>query len=247
MKNIFVVILALCAVGMAFISYRSIMDDEDAQALVELRSNAVKARLKQLAVIEEEYKKQHPEALYCENLDTLIAFVMEGKLPVVLEEGVLTEKQMDDGWTDAKAAALVASGDMAAIQAAGLEGFRRDTTWTAIVDSLRNYRDGDVLIFGSEFDFNNIKFIPYSGEDHTPNGTVPFDMQVYPDVTRSGAPICTMEARAPYAEFLSGMGSAGDRKMKYLLEVAEERGNYEGLKIGGIGNDNWNNNAGNWD
>ena len=247
MKNIFVGVLAICALGMAYISWRSIQDDEDAQAIVEHRSNAVKARLKQIAVIEEEYKKQNVDAQYCENLDTLIAFVLNGSLPVVLEEGVLTEKQMDDGWTESKAAALVASGDMAKIAAAGLQGFRRDTTWVPIADSLRNYKDGDKIIFGADFDFNAIKFIPYSGEDHSEMGSVPFDMQVYPDVTRSGSPICTMEARAPYTEFLSGISAAGDRKLKYELEKAEARGNYEGLKIGGIGNDNWNNNAGNWD
>ncbi|MCF0184048.1 MAG: hypothetical protein HUK01_06910, partial [Bacteroidaceae bacterium] len=138
---------------MAYISWRSIQDDEDAQAIVEHRSNAVKARLKQIAVIEEEYKKQNAEYQYCENLDTLIAFVLNGRLPVVLEEGVLTEKQMDDGWTEEKAAALVASGDMAKIAAAGLQGFRRDTTWVPIADSLRNFKDGDKVIFGPEFDF----------------------------------------------------------------------------------------------
>lgn len=247
MKNIFIGVLALLSVGLAFITYRSIMDDEDATALVVARQTAVKARLKQIAVIEEEYKKQHPEQMFCEDLDQLIDFVKKGKLPVVLEEGVLTEKQMDDGWTDEKAAALVHSGDIAKIKAAGLEGFRRDTVWTPMIDSLLRYKDGDKVIFPADFNIDDIKFIPYSGDDHTPNGTVPFEMQVYNDVTRSGAPISTMEARAAYEIFLTGMGNAGDRKMKYLIEVAEERGNYEGLKIGGIGNDNWNNNAGNWD
>ena len=247
MKNFFVGLLAVCAIGMAYISWRSIQDDEDAQAAVDHRANAVKARLKQIAVIEEEYKKQNAEQYYCEDLDSLIDFVNNGKLPVVLEEGVLTEKQMDDGWTDETAAALVHSGNMDAIRAAGLENFRRDTTWISIADSLRKYKDGDKFIFGPDFDFSKIKFIPYSGEEHTADGSVPFDMQVFPDQTRSGSFICTMEARAPYTEFLSGISAAGDRKLKYELEKAEARGNYEGLKIGGIGNDNWNNNAGNWD
>lgn len=247
MKNVFIGILALCAVGMAYISWRSIQDDEDAQALVEQRSNAVKARLKQIAVLEEEFKKQSEGGWYCSDMDSLIHFAYEGQLPVVLEEGVLTEKQMDDGWTDETAAALVKSGDMDKIKEAGLEGFRRDTTWVPVADSLRKYKDGDKIIFGAGFDFHILKFIPYSGEEHTADGTVPFEVEVVPDVTRSGAFICTMECRAPYREFLSGISSAGDRKLKYEIEKAEARGNYEGLKIGALFNDNWNNNAGNWD
>lgn len=240
MNKAFNIVLTLCVLGLLYVTVASVMDDVNGGKEIEARANDVKARLKQIAVIEEEYKKQSPTNEYCENLDELIRFCKEGRLASILEEGVLTADQMDGKvggleLTDSIAAAIVARGNAAEIAKYGLEGFRRDTVWTNVMDSIIHLEN-----FDEDFNPDNLKFIPHS------DGQV-FDMQVFNDVTRSGASICTMEARAPYTSYMSGLGSYGDRQIRNLNEAAEEQGRYAGLKIGGIGNDNWNNNAGNWE
>ena len=138
MKNWKNLILGICAVGLLFICWRSIRDTEDFDAEVAARENVVKARLMEIRSAEEAYKAQH-DGEYCADWTVLINFVKNGKLPIIMKQGVLSEEQMNDGLTESKAAAIVNSGDQAAIAANGLEGFRRDTVWVSLKDSLYNY------------------------------------------------------------------------------------------------------------
>ena len=115
MKKVFNALLALCVVGLLFICWRSIQDDIDFNKEVTVRENAVKARLLQIRAVEEEYKLQH-EGMYCDSLWKLVEFCRSGRIPKVVKEGVLSDEQMEKGLTEVKAAAIVNSGDAAAMR-----------------------------------------------------------------------------------------------------------------------------------
>ena len=227
-KKLINVFLGLCAVGLLFITWRSIQDTEDFDADVKAREAVVKARLMEIRSAEEAYKAQFGE--YCADWSVLIEFVKNGKIPVVMKQGVLSDKQMDDGLTEAKAAAIVNSGDPAAIIANGLQDFRRDTVWVPLLDSLYNYEG---------FVADSMRYIPFSEGDT-------FEIVACPNTTRSGSIIQVMECNAPDSSFLKGMGKQGARLIYNRGEEADAKGAYAGLKIGDAGN-NWNNNAGNWE
>jgi len=229
MKKVINVILGICAVGLLFVCWRSIRDTEDFDATVKARENVVKARLMEIRSAEEAYKAQH-DGVYCADWSVLINFVKTGKLPVVMKQGVLTEEQMNKGLTEAKAAAIVNGGDAAAIAAAGLQNFKRDTIWVSLQDSLYNYEG---------FVADSLRYIPFSEGDT-------FELVACPNTTRSGSIIQVMECNAPDSSFLKGMGKAGKRLIYNRAEEADAKGAYPGLKIGDAGN-NWNNNAGNWE
>lgn len=227
MKKIFNALLALCVILLLFICWRSIQDDIDFQEEVTVRENAVKARLLQIRAAEEEYKLQN-DGMYCDSLWKLVAFVRDGRIPKVVKEGVLSDEQMEKGLTEASAAAIVNSGDQAAIAANGLQGFRRDTTWVVLADSL----------FGPGFVADSLRYIPFSEGDT-------FALQSFTNLTRSGTIQYVMECCAPDASFLKNMGRNGERLIVNRKQLADDMGNYPGLKIGDL--NNWNNNAGNWE
>ncbi|MBR4188323.1 MAG: hypothetical protein IKQ85_07650 [Bacteroidaceae bacterium] len=229
MKKVINVILGICVVGLLYICWRSIKDTEDFDATVAARENVVKARLMEIRSAEEAWKAQH-DGVYCSDWSELIKFVKEGKLPVVMKQGVLTEDQMNKGLTESKAAAIVNSGDQAAIAANGLQNFKRDTIWVSLQDSLYNYEG---------FVADSMCYIPFSQGDT-------FEIIACPNTTRSGTIIQVMECNAPDSCFLKGMGKAGSRLIYNRNEEANAKGAYPGLKIGDAGN-NWNNNAGNWE
>lgn len=189
----------------------------------------MKARLIEIRNAEEAYKAQH-NGEYCADWSVLINFVKNGKLPVIMKQGVLTEDQMEKGLTEEKAAIIVNSGDQAAIAASGLQNFRRDTIWVSLQDSLYNYEG---------FVADSLRYIPFSEGDT-------FELVACPNTTRSGSIIQVMECNAPDSSFLKGMGKAGKRLIYNRAEEADAKGAYPGLKIGDAGN-NWNNNAGNWE
>ena len=228
MKKIFNVLLALCVIALLFICWRSIQDDINFQKEVSIRENAVKARLLQIRAAEEEFKLQNAEGYYCDSLWKLIEFVKTGRIPKILKEGVLSDEQMEKGLTDSSAAAIVNSGNAAAIAANGLQDFRRDTTWVVLSDSL----------FGAGFNADSLRYIPFAEGDT-------FQLQTFTNLTRSGTIQYVMECCAPDASFLKNMGRQGDRLIVNRKKLADDMGAYAGLKIGDLYN--WNNNAGNWE
>ena len=229
MKKVMNGILAVCVLALLFICWRSIQDDQDFNAEVRNRESVVKARLLQIRSAEEAYKLQH-EGTYCADWSVLIDFVKNGRLPIIMKQGVLSDAQMDKGLTEAKAAAIVNSGDEKAIIENGLQDFRRDTVWVSLIDSL--YKEDDFVA-------DSLRYIPFSKGDT-------FELIACPNTTRSGTIIQVMECNAPDSSFLKGMGKMGDRLIYNRAEEADAKGAYPGLKIGDAGN-NWNNNAGNWE
>ena len=229
MKKVINAILGVCVLAMLFICWRSIRDDQDFNAEVTARENVVKARLIEIRSAEEAFKLQHEDE-YCADWSVLIDFVKNGKLPIVMKQGVLSDEQMDKGLTESKAAAIVNRGDAAEIAANGLQDFRRDTIWVSLQDSLYNYPG---------FVADSLRYIPFSQGDT-------FELIAVPTTTRSGSIIQVMECNAPDSSFLKGMGKQGKRLIYNRQEEADAKGAFPGLKIGEAGN-NWNNNAGNWE
>ncbi len=229
MKKVLNLILGLCVLGLLVVCYYSIKETMDFDGKVEGRENVVKKRLIEIRKAEEAYKEQHG-GIYCDNWDVLTEFVRNGKLPIVMKKGDLSDEQMEKGLTESKAAAIVNSGDQAAIAANGLQGFRRDTIWVSLIDSLYKYED---------FVVDSMRYIPFSQGDT-------FEIIACPNTTRSGTIIQVMECNAPDSSFLKNMGKQGRRLIYTRAEEADAKGAYAGLKIGEAGN-NWNNNAGNWE
>lgn len=232
MKRLINVVLGICALAMLWICYRSIADQQNFEAEVQQREIDVKARLIDIRKAQEAYKEQYKE--YCGNWDSLITFIKEGKLPTVIKQGVLTETQMEKGLTEAKAAAIVNSGNQAEIIANGLQEFRRDTTWVSLIDSL--YPEG--------YQPEEIRYIPYS--DANGGEKKEFDLIAVWIKTKSDAIIPVMECGAEVESYLCGDSKLWSREAANRREIAEGMGNYPGLKIGEAGL-NWNNNAGNWE
>ena len=224
MKKAINVILGLCALVLLYLCYESIMQPIEFQKEMGVREAAVKARLLQIKNAEEQYRLQH-EGEFCDTFSVLIDFIKTAHLPHVHKVGELSDEQMEKGLTEAKAAAIVNSGDAAAIAANGLEGFRRDTTWSSMAES----------IVGPDGNPDSLQYIPY-GE-----GAV-FELEKTIHVGRSGVVQNVMECRAPYSAYLTGLS---EREIYNLTDAAEKQSRYPGLKIGDLTTPN--NNAGNWE
>ncbi|MBQ8968686.1 MAG: hypothetical protein IJ064_03000 [Bacteroidaceae bacterium] len=247
MKRQFVnVILAICAVGMLYICYHSIADQQDFEAEVKQREADVKARLMEIKDAENAYKEQHGE--FCGNWDSLIVFIKEGKLPTVVKQGILTEAQMEKGLTEAKAAAIVNSGNQAEIAANGLQGFRRDTTWVSLIDSLYYNNPERIKYYknkNSKFNPDEIRYIPYS--DVKDGQKKEFELIATQGKTKSDIWIPVMECSAEFETYLSGNSKLWAREAANQREKAEGLNNFPGLCIGKASGSDWNNNAGNWE
>lgn len=234
-KKIINGVLAVCAILLLWICWRSIADDQDFNADVEYRESIIKARLLDIRDAEEAYKQQNPEGAYCSDWDVLTEFVKNGKLPTVIKEGVLSDEQMEKGLTESKAADIVRRGNAAEIAANGLQGFKRDTVWVSLYDS---------LFAAKGLNVDSMRYIPFSDCESAAADT--FEIVACPNTTKSGAIQQVMECNAPFSSYLKGMGKRGKRAIVNRTQEAEEKGAYAGLKIGEAGN-GWNNNAGNWE
>ena len=210
--------------GFALSLLESIMQPIQFNKEKDIREAAVKARLIQIKDAEEQYRQQH-QGEFCDTLDVLINFIKTAQIPHVTKVGELSDKQMESGLTESKAAAIVNSGDAAAIAANGLQNFRRDTTWTPMAEA----------IVGTNGNADSLKFIPYS------DGQT-FELEKTIHVGRSGVTQNVMECRAPYSAYLKGLS---EREIYNLTDAAEKQGRYAGLKIGDLMTPN--NNAGNWE
>ena len=143
--------------------------------------------------------------------------------------GMLTDKQLEDGLTEKKAMAIInkakKTGKYDEVKKWGLEGFKRDTMWVAVMDT----------IFPKGFNPDSMRYIPYG------NGAQ-FEMNVRNDTAKSGAPVFLFEVKAPYETYLGGLDK---QEIINLKDVQSKLGRYCGLMVGSI--DTPNNGAGNWE
>lgn len=113
---------------------------------------------------------------YTTNFDTLIAFVKNSKAKIVLKEGVLTDKQLEEGLTEREA---VKQGII-----------KRDTTYVSMLESL----------FGKDYPIDSIRYIPYSEPRQE------FELAKAEIATgAAGIKVKVMEAKAPFSVYLNGL------------------------------------------
>ncbi|WP_455591394.1 hypothetical protein [Bacteroides sp.] len=228
MKTVFNIVLGLCALALIYICYASVMGPINFENAKAHREKAVIARLMDIRKAQLEYRNLH-KGQYTASFDTLIDFVKTQKIPFVSKEGVLSDKQLEDGLTEKKAMALInkakKTNNWKEVEAAGLMNFRRDTMWIAVMDT----------IFPRGFNADSLRYVPFG------NGAQ-FEMYAKSDTTKSGAPIFLFQANTPYDVYLQGLDK---QEIANLKDLQSKLFKYEGLMVGSI--ETPNNNAGNWE
>ncbi len=247
MKKIVNIVLTLCVVGLAYICVGSIMGTINFGKVREAREKEIIARLIDIRTAQVAFRDLH-QGQYTDNFDELIEFVKNDSLPFVKKVGELTDKQLEDGWTDNKAARLieearnakrasVARNKWKEAEKAGLvrlnkKGeveeyfFSRDTMWVLALDTL--YPKG--------FNADSLRYVPFG------NGAE-FELLTGCDSSsKSGNKLYLFEAKTPYRAYLDGINKD---ELNNLIDLQLELGRYPGLKVGDA--EVGNNNAGNWE
>lgn len=228
MKTVINVILALCACALIYVCYASIMGPINFDKEKKARDEVVKYRLMDIRRAQQEYRILNKQR-YTASFDTLIDFVKTQKLPFVLKEGVLTDKQLEDGLTERKAMAMINRAKKTnrwdEVRKNGLENFKRDTMWVAVLDT----------IFPKGFNADSMRYVPFG------NGAQ-FVMNTQSDTTASGAPLHLLEVKTPYTVYLDGLDK---QEILNLIDIQTKLKKFPGLMIGSL--ETPNNNAGNWE
>ncbi len=228
MKTVINLVLAACVIGLAYICFGSIMGPINFENEKSVRDKAIIARLIDIRKAQQEYRSLHQGA-YTDNFDSLIAFVKTAKLPFIMKVGSLTDDQLNNGMTEKKAMAIInkakKTGKWNEVEKEGLQNFRRDTMWVAVLDT----------IFTKGFNPDSLPFVPYG------NGAR-FEMAIRKDTTKSGAPLNLFQAQVSYDTYLKGIN---DQELLNLKDLQSKLGKYCGLRVGDI--ETPNNNAGNWE
>lgn len=228
MKAVINILLGLCVCALVYICYASIMGPIEFEQEQKFREKKVVARLMDIRKAQQEYRMRN-EGKYTASFDTLIDFVKTQKIPFIMKEGVLNDKQLEEGLSERKAMAIVnkarKTGNWAEAKAAGLENFKRDTMWVAIMDT----------IFPKGFDADSLRYVPFG------NGAQ-FEMATKNTTTKSGAPIYLLEVKTPYDVYLNGLDQQEVANMK---DLQTKLNRYPGLMVGSL--ETPNNNAGNWE
>lgn len=228
MKTVFNVLLVALIVVLGYICYDSITGPIKFDEIRKEREKSIIARLIDIRKAQKEFSIVNNRE-YTKDFDELIAFVRNGKLPIVVKIGQLTDKQLEDGLTEKKAVAIIEKAKKTnrydEVKRWGLEEFKRDTMWVSVLDSM--YPRG--------FNPDSLRFIPYG------NGSQ-FEMDVKNDTAKSGAPIHLFVVKAHYDTYLSDLNK---QELINLKDKNSKLDLYNGLMIGSI--DKPNNGEGNWE
>ena len=228
MKNVLKVVLMLFVAGLAYISYRSIMDPIEFSEVRAEREKQIVARLIDIRTAQIEYRNSH-EGAYADNFDSLINFLKGAKMPIILKVGELDDAQLERGLTEDKALAMIKkaekTGKWAEVDKEGLRGFRRDTSWIALLDT----------IYPKTFVADSLAYVPFGKGEK-------FELLTSCDTTKSGSAQHLFEARTPYETYLKDVNS---QELANLIYQMKKMDRYCGLKVGDV--ENPNNNAGNWE
>ncbi len=228
MKKVLNLLLAVTIVGLAYICYRSIMGPIEFEEERDFREKAIIARLIDIRTAQVEYRNIKKVG-YSDNIDSLIEFVKTSQMPVILKEGELDDKQLERGLTEKKAMEIInkakKTNNWKEVEKEGLMGFRRDTSWIALLDT----------IYPKGYNIDSLAYVPFG------NGAR-FEVETSVDTTKAGGPQYLFEARTPYEVYLSGVN---DQELKNLIADMKKMDRYCGLKVGDVNMPN--NNAGNWE
>ena len=228
MKTVINLVLAVCAIGLVYICYGSIMGPINFDETKKAREKEIIARLIDIRKAQQEYRTLHQGA-YTDNFDSLIDFVKTAKLPFIMKVGTLTDDQLNNGMTEKKAMAIINKAKRTnkwdEVEKEGLQNFRRDTMWVAVMDT----------IFAKGFNPDSLPYVPYG------NGAK-FELAIRKDTTKAGAPLNLFQAQVAYDVYL---GDLNHQELVNLKDVQTKLGKYCGLRVGDI--EQPNNGAGNWE
>jgi type II secretory pathway pseudopilin PulG len=227
MKTAINIVLVLCACALVYVCYLSITGPINFEEEKVIRDQRVTARLIDIRKAQQEYRTQHKQQ-YTASFDTLIHFVKTGRIPFVSKEGNLSDKQLEDGMTELKAMQIInkakKTGNWSDVQKNGLEAFRRDTFWVAVIDT----------VFPKGFNADSLRYIPFTDGAQ-------YEMDTVTYIAKSG-PLHLVEVRAPYDVYLSGLDK---QETINVIDLQKKKNKYPGLAFGSL--ESPNNNAGNWE
>ena len=251
-KIIIRTLLAVGVVFMAFICVKSVVTPIQFEAARVEREAKVINNLVSLRTAQAQFRLD--KGYFTADLDSLVDYLKVTPKKEVFKLGSLSEKQLEDGMTENKAAKILERARIKAqrrmnfqgtdsldllykyiweqdreVKANGLQGFRRDTILTNMIQSLYKGQYTEETI-------GEIIYIPYTDnmkfEVETNNGYK----------TSQGINVPIFEIRAHYDTYLHDLNN---QERVNLIDKEEKLDHYPGLKVGSV--DAPNNNAGNWE
>jgi len=251
MKKVINILLGICIVAMIYIVYGSIMDPIRFANEKGIRDRAVIEKLMDIKAAQTEYNYQ--KGGFCDNFDTLAAFIKTAQLPITKKVGELTDDQLENNWTESKVLTLYARATAAEEEAAKLTGRRAankrieaDTLWQKAADEgfIVIKEDGTKeFLFSRETEYvslydslyhgrinpDSLRYVPFSDG-------VEFELSTSSDTSKAGVISHAFEAKTLFVNYLGGLDK---QEIINLLEDCDDRGRYRGLKV--------DNNSGNWE
>jgi hypothetical protein len=251
-KIIIRTLLAIGVVFMAFICVKSVVTPIQFEAARVEREAKVINNLVSLRTAQAQFRLD--KGYFTADLDSLVDYLKVTPKKEVFKLGSLSEKQLEDGMTENKAAKILERARIKAqrrmnfqgtdsldllykyiweqdreVKANGLQGFRRDTILTNMIQSLYKGQYTEETI-------GEIIYIPYTDnmkfEVETNNGYK----------TSQGINVPIFEIRAHFDTYLHDLNN---QERVNLIDKEEKLDHYPGLKVGSV--DAPNNNAGNWE
>ena len=251
-KIIIRTLLVIGVIFMAFICVKSVVTPIQFEEARTQREIKVINNLVSLRTAEAQFRLD--KGYFTADLDSLIEYLKVTPKKEVFKLGSLTEKQLEDGMTENKAAKILERARIKAqrrmnfqgtdsldmlykyiwaqdreVKAHGLQGFRRDTILTNMIQSLYKGQYTEETI-------GEIVYIPYTDN-------VKFEVETNNGYTTSqGINVPIFEIRAHYNTYLHDLNN---QERVNLIDKEEKLEHYPGLKVGSV--DAPNNNAGNWE
>jgi uncharacterized protein YpmB len=251
-KIIIRTLLVIGVIFMAFICVKSVVTPIQFEEERVARETQVIANLISLRTAEAQFRLD--KGYFTADLDSLIDYLKVTPKKEVYKVGSLTEKQLEDGMTEHKAAKILERARLKAqrkmkfqgtdslnmlytyiwendreVKATGLQGFRRDTILTNMIQSLYKGQYSEETI-------GEIVYIPYTDN-------MKFEVETNNTYTTSqGIKVPIFEIRAHYNTYLHDLNA---QERANIIDKEEKLDHYPGLKVGSV--DAPNNNAGNWE
>ena len=251
-KIIITALLGVSVIFMAFICVNSVVTPIKFEEARVQREAKVINHLVSLRTAEAQFRLD--KGYFTADLDSLIDYLKTAPKKEVFKVGSLTEKQLENGMTETKAAKILERARLKAqrkmkyqgadslnllynyiwtndreVKAEGLQGFRRDTILTNMIQSLYKGQYTEETI-------GEIIYIPYTNK-------MKFEVETNNGYTTSqGIKVPIFEIRAHYNTYLHDLNN---QERVNLIDKEEKLEHYPGLKVGSV--EAPNNNAGNWE
>lgn len=234
MKNVVKVVLLLIVVGLAYISYRSIMNPIEFESIREMRDKAVIARLIDIKKAQVEFRNNNGR--YAATFDTLIDFVKNTKMSIINKEYELNDKQLEKiaeykkeldkknrKKNEEETELTIDEADRLVLDI--LADAKSTGKWDQVNElnalspnsDLRSFRRdtswvslADTLYHNPEYPIDSLQFVPFG------NGSK-FTLLADSIPTKSGGQQHLFEARADFEQYLTGIND--QEYDNYILRV----------------------------